>query len=319
MFGAKEKTTKQQNKMSKLPDNQLLLTNCLIKSGWEIFSDIKMLFCSFLPIIVMSDSGEGRMLSKKHRRREEISAIVLEHGAMSVGSLAERLDVSMQTIRRDVDSLCKGDMLHRVHGRIELSEEFLNTPFDQRAGTNLMGKRAIGEATANLVPNGATLFLSIGSTPLSVAKALRYHKELTVITNNLSAAMALSEEVSNRIILPGGEIRLPDRDILGNDVLDFFARFRADFAIFGTAGVAKDGGLLEFHTTEVRATQKICANAQQSFLVIDGSKFGRHAPALGSNIADIDRIIVDQRPAGHFAPLLDKLNDKLLVAEGHQI
>ena len=63
---------------------------------------------------------------------------------MTVGSLAERFDVSMQTIRRDVDTLCEGDMLHRVHGRIELSEEFLNTPFDQRAGTNLMGKRAIG-------------------------------------------------------------------------------------------------------------------------------------------------------------------------------
>jgi len=125
----------------------------------------------------------------------------------------------MQTIRRDVDALCEGDMLHRVHGRIELSEEFLNTPFDQRAGTNLLGKRAIGESAASLIHDGATLFISIGSTPLSVAQALRRRKGLTVITNNLSAAMALSEEVSNRIMLPGGELRLPDRDILGDEVL----------------------------------------------------------------------------------------------------
>jgi DeoR family glycerol-3-phosphate regulon repressor len=257
------------------------------------------------------------MSSKKRRRREAITALVLEQGAVTVGSLAERFDVSMQTIRRDVDDLCEGNMLHRVHGRIELSEEFLNTPFDQRAGTNLMGKRAIGEATAKLIPDGSTVFISIGSTPLSVAQSLRRRKGLTIITNNLSAAMALCEDVSNRIILPGGEVRLPDRDILGNEVLDFFGRFRADFAVFGAAGIAEDGGLLEFHTTEVRTTQKICQNAQTSLLVIDGSKFGRQAPALGDNIAEMDRVIIDRRPDERFAPLLDKINDRLLVAEGH--
>ena len=84
------------------------------------------------------------MSSKKQRRRAAISALVLEQGAVTVGSLADRFDVSMQTIRRDVDTLCEGDMLYRVHGRIELSEEFLNTPLDQRASMNLLGKRAIG-------------------------------------------------------------------------------------------------------------------------------------------------------------------------------
>lgn len=259
------------------------------------------------------------MSSKKRRRREAIAALVLEQGALTVGSLADRFDVSMQTIRRDVDALCEGDMLHRVHGRIELSEEFLNTPFDQRAGTNLIGKRAIGDAAADLIPDGSTIFISIGSTPLSVAQALRHRKGLTIITNNLSAAMALSEDVSNRIILPGGEVRLPDRDILGNEVLDFFGRFRADFAVFGAAGIAEDGGLLEFHTTEVRATQKICENAQVSILAIDGSKFGRQAPALGSNIADMDKVIIDRRPGAQFAPLLTTIEDRLLVAEGHSL
>lgn len=256
------------------------------------------------------------MSSKKHKRREAIAALVLKQQAVTIGSLAERFGVSMQTIRRDVDALCQGDMLHRAHGRIELSKEFLNTPFDQRADTNLTGKHAIGEATADMIPDGSTVFLSIGSTALSVARSLRRRKGLTIITNNLSAAMALSEVVSNRIILPGGELRLPDRDILGDGVLDFFGRFRADFAVFGTAGIAEDGGLLEFHTSEVRATQKICENARISVLVIDCSKFGRQAPALGDNIADIDRVIIDRWPAERFTPLLTRINDRLIVAEG---
>ena len=256
------------------------------------------------------------MSSKKQRRRQAISALVLEQGAVTVGSLAERFDVSMQTIRRDVDALCEGDMLHRVHGRIELSKEFLNTPFDQRADTNLRGKNAIGKAAASLIPNGSTVFFSIGSTPLSVAHAMRHHQDMTIITNNLSAAMSFCDERSNRIILPGGEVRLPDRDILGDEALKEFGRFRADFAVFGVAGIAGDGGMLDFHTTEVRARQQMRANAQTSMLVVDCSKFGRQAPALGDNIADINQIIIDRRPDEQFAPLLTEICDRLIVAEG---
>jgi len=173
------------------------------------------------------------MSSKQIARREKISMLVSERGAISVGALAELLEVSMQTIRRDIDALCEEGGLRRQHGRVELRGKRLNTPFDERAGTNPLAKNAIGEAAARLIHDGASLFLSIGSTPLSVAKALRRHKELTVITNNLSAAMALSDELSNRIILPGGELRLPDRDILGDDVLNFFSQYRAEFAVSG--------------------------------------------------------------------------------------
>jgi DeoR family glycerol-3-phosphate regulon repressor len=225
------------------------------------------------------------------------------------------LDVTTQTIRRDIDKLCEGDTLRRRHGRVELEEQHLNTPFDQRAGTNMAGKRVIGEAAVELIPDGATVFISIGSTPLSVARALRRRKNLTVITNNLSAAMALSEELTNRIILPGGEVRLPDRDILGADVIEFFGRYRAEFGIFGVAGVAEDGSLLEFHSDEVRARERIRENSQVSLLVLDCTKFGRLAPAAGENIADIDHVILDRHPEAAFAPLLDALGDRLILAE----
>ena len=79
------------------------------------------------------------MASKKIRRRDLIQQVVAERGGVSVGALAEMLGVSTQTIRRDLDLLCDGKNLRRSHGRIELAESRLNTPFDQRAGTNLTG------------------------------------------------------------------------------------------------------------------------------------------------------------------------------------
>ena len=254
------------------------------------------------------------MSSKKVNRREKIEEIVLERGAISVGSLAETLGVSTQTIRRDIDELCEGDTLLRRHGRVEMDPNQLNTPFDQRAGTNLAGKRDIGEAAAELIPDGATVFISIGSTPLAAARAMQRRKRLTVITNNLSAAMALSEEVSNRIIIPGGEVRLPDRDILGDEVTALFDKYRADFGIFGAAGIADDGALLEFHVAEVHAREQIRQNSRVSMLVIDSTKFGRLAPAVGESLLDVDHVIVDRRPDSQFDSLLDQLDDRLVIA-----
>lgn len=255
------------------------------------------------------------MASKKITRRDLILQVVQERGGVSVVALADMLGVSMQTIRRDLDTLCDRDALRRVHGRIELAENRLNTPFDQRAGTNLAGKRAIAEVAARKIPNGATLFISIGSTALSVARALHRHRGLTVITNNLSAAMALSEEVSNRIILPGGELRLPDRDFIGEEVVSFFARYRAEYAVFGTAGVDPSGALLEFHSAEVRASDRMRQNAECSILVIDSSKFGRLAPSIGSSVTDVDHIICDRRPAALFSGLVEALGDRIIFAE----
>lgn len=256
------------------------------------------------------------MASKRIRRHDFIQQVVQERGRASVGALAEMLGVSTQTIRRDLDSLCDNEKLRRVHGRVELSPERLNTPFDQRAETNISGKRAIAEAAADAIPDGSTVFLSIGSTPVEVAKALLRRQELTVITNNLGAAMALSHEVSNRILLPGGEMRLPDCDLIGEEAVEFFSRFRAEFAVFGVAGVAGDGGLLDFHPTEVRARMQMQSNAQTSILVLDRSKFGRIAPALGGNIADADRVVVDAPPGPDFHPLLESLGDRLVYSGG---
>lgn len=258
------------------------------------------------------------MSAKRKKRHTAIMEIVLERGALSLGALAEILNVSTQTIRRDVDKLCGGGSLKRRHGRVELIPKQSNTPFDLRASKNLAEKRDIGEAAANLIPDGATVFISIGSTPLYVAKALRRRKGLTVITNNLSAAMALSDERTNRIILPGGELRLPDRDILGAEVLEFFGKYRAEFGIFGVAGVAEDGTLLEFHTLEVRAREQIRDNSQTSILVLDHSKFGRLAPTAGENIADVDLIISDRLTKEDFPDLFETLQDKLILTEPNE-
>ncbi len=256
------------------------------------------------------------MSAKKRDRRQKIIELTLQQKSVAVDDLAEALDVSAQTVRRDINHLCDINILRRTHGGAELFESQRNMPYDQRATTNPSAKRAIGMAVAAQIPEGATVAISAGTTPMMVAEELRGKKNLTIVTNNLNAAMLLAREGTNRIILPGGEMRLPDKDIMGEQVVDYFANYRTEFGIFGVGGVAEDGGLLDFHRSEVRVRETICENSRQAILVMDRTKFGRPAPAVGGKISDVDLVVLDIKPDGDFAPLLDGLDDRLLLAGG---
>ncbi|MCF6234569.1 MAG: DeoR/GlpR family DNA-binding transcription regulator [Rhodobacteraceae bacterium] len=256
------------------------------------------------------------MVGKTEKRKRLIVGLARERNLVTVDGLARHLQVSPQTIRRDLNGLCQSNILRRRHGGAELFEGKLNQPYDQRSTTNPDAKKAIGEAAAKIVPDGATVFISIGTTPEMVARALTAKKGLTVVTNNLNAAMALAQEETNRIILPGGEMRLPDRDIISDEALALFDGYRAEYGIVGVGGVETNGTLLDFHSSEVRIREKICANSRMSILVVDSTKFGRAAPAVGGHLGDVDRIIMDKPPSGEFSPLIEAVEDRLEFARG---
>ncbi len=256
------------------------------------------------------------MSSKKRKRRNEILDLMQTQKSVSVDQLVTTFGVSAQTVRRDINHLCHENLLRRRHGGADLFEKQLNLPYQQRKTTNSQAKEAIAHTAATLIPDDATVFFSIGTTPAFVAEALRARKRLTVVTNNLNVVMALSNEPTNRIIVPGGEVRLPDLDILGDEVTRFFQGYRAEFGICGVAGVAEDGALLDFHASEVRVREQIRIACETSILVLDHTKFGRVAPVVGGNLSDADRIIMDRAPDARFAPVLERVADRLTLVEG---
>lgn len=236
-------------------------------------------------------------------------------GRVGVDDLAQDLGVSSHTIRRDINALCATGKLRRLHGGAEFIEQAANLPYAARSVLNVAAKRRIAARVAALIPDGATLFFSIGTTPALVAAALSQRKGLTAITPNLNAAIALSDAPDARIILPGGELRLPDRDILGPQALELFGKYRADVAIYGVGGIDPDGSLLDFDETEVAMRETMRLNARQSILVADVSKFGRPAAAVGGHLRDADHIVLDAHPDAGFATMLGNLPQAPLIAE----
>jgi len=253
----------------------------------------------------------------RHGRRSQILTAAQRDGRVSVEDLASRFLVSAHTIRRDINLLCEEGKLRRLHGGAEYIDGNENLPYETRAVMNARAKRAIGRCVADIVPDGATLFISIGTTPAMAAAALSGKRGLTVITNNLNAAnaLAIAEAPGTRIILPGGQLRLPDRDFLGEEALTLFGSYRADFGIYGVGGIEQDGALLDFHEAEVRARERIRRNSRTSLLVADRTKFGRRATAVGGRLGDADWVILDRAPDAPFDALLGALEGRLILAE----
>ena len=123
-------------------------------------------------------------------RQTEIVELVREQGFVSVDALSDRFDVSTQTIRRDLTTLCDHGLARRRHGGIELPTHTENISYKSRQVLARAAKLAIGREVARHVGNGASLAFSIGTTPQVAAEALLQHRELRIFTNNLNIAVA---------------------------------------------------------------------------------------------------------------------------------
>ncbi len=118
-----------------------------------------------------------------HREREILEQIRLAGGGCRIQFLAERLGVTEETIRRNIKSLESGGHVRKVHGGVHLAGVQNEQTFQQRMGENPDAKRRIAARVAEMIKDGDSLFLDIGSTTAYIAMALQNHKNLFVVTN----------------------------------------------------------------------------------------------------------------------------------------
>ena len=249
-------------------------------------------------------------------RQVQIAEMVREAEFLGVEILAERFAVTTQTIRRDLTTLCDHGLARRRHGGIERPDSQGNLAYHSRRILHGQEKKAIAAAVARAVPDGASLAFSIGTTPEVVAQALLGHAGLKIFTNNLNVALIACANPSFQVTVAGGQVRNGDLDILGPATEPFFSAYRVDFGVYGVAGVEDDGTLLDFHEEEVRARQAIRANCRQAFLVLDHSKFTRHAHVRGGRIDEATVVFCDHTPPPDMRDLLAQSGTRLVVCNG---
>lgn len=239
-----------------------------------------------------------------NRRQAMIVQKALAEGFVSIDGLAESLDVTPQTIRRDINMLCEQGVLRRYHGGASLPTSARNIDYSSRCGLMRDEKEGIGQLVAQHIPDGASLFLNIGTTTEAVARALLNHRGLRIITNNINVAVQLSQGQDFEITVAGGRLRRQDLAVVGEATVDFINQFKVDFGIIGISGIDPDGTLLDFDYREVKVAQAIIANARQVFLATDHTKFGRPAMVKLGPVSLLDALFIDRPPPQSFLDLL---------------
>lgn len=250
------------------------------------------------------------------KRHKQMFEIVQEHGFVTVQDLAEAFNVTPQTVRRDINTLCSKGLVQRHHGGVGVTYSTENVDYTNRQVLYQAEKRMIARMVAENIPSRASLFINIGTTTEEVAKALHGHERLRVITNNLNVATILRGNENIETLVAGGVVRHRDCGIVGESAIDFIRQFKVDYGIIGISGIDLDGTLLDYDYREVRAAQAIIENARKVFLVADHSKFGRNAMVRMGTLEDIDALFTDFMPPPPLIEELERAGVQLFVANG---
>lgn len=248
------------------------------------------------------------------QREIEILAILNEAGSGRIQDLSRRLNVTEETIRRNVKRLEDQGLVRKVHGGVYLKDWTGEPSFAQRFRENPEAKRAIAAHLAGVIPNGASLFLDVGSTTAYVAQALRGHDGLLVVTNSLAVAQALVGNDGNRVYMAGGELRSHDGGAFGAEALAFVRQFRVDYAVLSAAAVDARSGFCLQDMREAEFSRAIIDCAQTSVIAADASKFTRSAPIRIAPPEAFRMLITDAAPPAPVASLLGAAGVETLIA-----
>lgn len=216
---------------------------------------------------------------------------ILEHladeGSVRVADIAQRMGVSTATIRRDLEELEARHLLTRTHGGAVGRSVVYELPLRYKSATNVAEKRRIGAAAAALVPDGAVIGLTGGTTTTEVARALVERSSLTVVTNALNIGWELAVHPRIKLVLTGGVARTQSYELNGPLAEESLARLNLDVVFLGVDGLDVDHGLTTHHEVEAHTDRVMIERAPRVVVVADRTKLGQ---VRFAQICPLDRV-----------------------------
>lgn len=230
-------------------------------------------------------------------RQREILALVEARGFVTIDDLARLFDVSGQTIRRDIIRLDEMGLLTRFHGGAGLSEQRRRPDYAEKRTIRVAAKDRIGRLAAETVPDGAAVYIDVGTTAEAAARALAGRVGLRVFTNSLAVAAILGEGRGAEVRVLGGALRGPDGSLVGPETLEALGRLRLDAALIGCSGFDTDGAPMDFDPDKVAVKRLAAERARAAYVLADATKFAREALMRIAPASAFAALLTDERPA----------------------
>ncbi|MBA4398271.1 MAG: DeoR/GlpR transcriptional regulator [Chloroflexi bacterium] len=232
-----------------------------------------------------------------------------------VSELVKEFNVSEMTIRRDLIILENRGLLRRVHGgAVSQRGRSYEPPYLARTSENLEAKQRIGRAAAEVIQNGDSITLDVGTTTLEIARNLHAKQGLTVITPSLRIANELIDHPGIRLILTGGILRSGEFSMVGHLAERIFADFFVDKLFLGGGAVDMKVGVSEFNIEDTLVKRAMLKSAKKVYLVADSSKFRQVAFTSIVPMSGVHTVITDTELDSQTASLIRKQNIELILA-----
>lgn len=234
-------------------------------------------------------------------RRRAILEALRRDGRVLVTELARHLRTSQVTIRKDLENLHSTGKIHRTHGGALPSREgALEDPtLLEKEKLHRKEKILMASAAARMVKEGQVVILDSGTTTTAIARALRHHQNLTIVTNAVNIAAELAG-TSLDVILTGGTLRRNSFSLVGPIAEETLRRLNADVLFLGVDGFDVHYGLSTPNLLEAKVNRAMMDVARVVVVVCDSSKFGRRSLSLIAPPSEVHQVITD-----NFAPKKD--------------
>lgn len=257
-------------------------------------------------------SLEGNQRRLPAGRKADLAQFIASHGQVTVAQLSQQFDVSIDTVRRDLDQLHAEGVITRTYGGAISAQPVFRSDqgLKERTKLNAPAKEQVAELAAALIPDGSVVIINSGTTTLALARHLRHHRDLTIATNNLLLPAEISPKALRDLYMFGGSVRTVTQATTGPVSLRIGQTggdidVSADIALIAIGAVNSEG----YSTSNLPDAAMMAAmmdHAQRVIVLADSSKFDRRLFAKVSDVGRADYFVTDNAPEGE---LLDALRD----------
>ena len=253
---------------------------------------------------------------KTKPRRQEILNLLEQAGTINVNELAEKFQVSLVTIRNDLDDLEKEGLLQRTFGGAVFSHRTrFNKSFRERIQEQRGEKRAVAIAALGYIKDGDTIILDAGTSTLALAQLLKERTmSVFVITCSVPAALELSSGGYD-ILLLGGIVKNKSLALLGRETLTILERYRADKAFLGSSGFTAKRGHSTPNPDDAQIKEAIIRAADETYVLVDSSKYGHDCLTSFAGLSDVDLTITDSHLSRSKAAILEAAGARLCIID----
>ncbi len=242
---------------------------------------------------------EAESPDKQQVRLTAILKALQKTGSVSVEGLSKELNVSLVTIRRDLDTLEGQGLLRRTHGGAVSIEPLFYEPFrndhsfQAQVKRYAEEKRRIGRAAAVLIKEGEVIALTPGTTTTEVIRGLPLNQKITVVTSTVNVAMELSKRKDLEVFVTGGHLRGEWFSLVGSTAAQSLGRLQIHTLFIGADGIDAQWGVSCYNPDEAQLNSAMVRHAKRKIAVVDHSKFGIVAGWRICPTSELDILITD--------------------------